>query len=98
MFVSPGYFELDSIIQIQKTLEQVRDNFNPGVELFGFLFAISEPTVNTKTSLQILRQTYAGKVFNAVMPRNVEIKDAHFNRKTSSRSTPMRKLRMLIPS
>ena len=42
---------------------------------------MSEPTVNTKTSLQILRQTYADKVFAAVIPRNVEIKDAHFNRK-----------------
>jgi chromosome partitioning protein len=79
--VSPGYFELDSIVQIQKTLEQVRDNFNPTIDLFGFLFTMSEPTVNTKTSLQILRQTYTDKVFAAVIPRNVEIKDAHFNRK-----------------
>jgi chromosome partitioning protein len=78
--VSPGYFELDSIVQIQKTLEQVRDNFNPGIQLFGFLFTMSEPTVNTKTSLQILRQTYTDRVFAAVIPRNVEIKDAHFNR------------------
>jgi chromosome partitioning protein len=55
--VSPGYFELDSIVQIQKTLEQVRDKFQSEIKLFGFLFTMSEPTVNTKTSLQILRQT-----------------------------------------
>jgi chromosome partitioning protein len=27
--VSPGYFELDSIVQISKTIEEVRSFFNP---------------------------------------------------------------------
>ena len=76
--VSPGYFELDSIVQISKTISEVRQYFNPSIELFGFLFTMSEPTINAKTSLQILRQTYTTKVFNAVIPRNVDIREAHF--------------------
>src|SRR5215210_240247 len=56
--ISPGYFELESTIQIQKTLAQVRENFNAGLKLAGFLFTMSEGTVASKTSLQILRQTY----------------------------------------
>jgi chromosome partitioning protein len=78
--VSPGYFELDSIVQISKTIDEVREYFNPQLELLGFLFTMSDPTINTATSLQILRQTYTGKVFNAVIPRNVDIRDAHFNK------------------
>jgi chromosome partitioning protein len=78
--VSPGYFELDSIVQISKTINEAREIFNPHLELFGFLFTMSDPTINTTTSLQILRQTYTGKVFNTVIPRNVDIRDAHFSK------------------
>ena len=81
MVVSPGYFELDSIVQISKTISEVRSFFNAHIELRGFLFTMSDPTINTATSLQILRQTYTKKVFNTVIPRNVDIRDAHFNKK-----------------
>ena len=78
--VSPGYFELDSIIQIRKTISEVKENFNQNLELAGFLFTMSDPTVNSKTSLQILRQTYASTVFNTVIPRNTDLRDAHFQK------------------
>lgn len=78
--VSPGYFELDSIVQISKTIKEVRAYFNPQLELLGFLFTMSDPTINTETSLQILRQTYTDKVLKTVIPRNVDIRDAHFNK------------------
>jgi chromosome partitioning protein len=72
--VSPGYFELDSIVQIRKTIEEVKELFNPNLELAGFLFNMSE------TSLQILRQTYTSSLFNTVIPRNTDLRDAHFNK------------------
>ncbi len=78
--VSPGYFELDSIVQISKTIEEVREYFNPTLELLGYLFTMSDPTLNTITSLQILRQTYTDRVFKTVIPRNTDIRDAHFNK------------------
>jgi chromosome partitioning protein len=78
--VSPGYFELDSIVQISKTIKEVREVFNPALDLLGFLFTLSDPTTNTKTSLQILRQTYTNKVLKTVIPRNTDIRDAHFNK------------------
>lgn len=78
--VAPGYFELDSIVQIGKTIGEVREIFNPNLKLMGFLFTMSEPTVNTRTSLQILRQTYTDKVFATVIPRNTDIRDANFNK------------------
>jgi chromosome partitioning protein len=81
VIVSPGYFELDSIVQISKTIKEVKEYFNPHIELAGFLFTMSDPTVNSKTSLQILRQTYTGAVFNTIIPRNTDLRDAHFDKK-----------------
>lgn len=78
---SPGYFELDSIVQITKTISEVKEMFNPALSLRGFLFTMSDPTINAKTSLQVLRQTYTGKVFNSVIPRNTDIRDALFEHK-----------------
>lgn len=78
--VSPGYFELDSIGQLLKTLAEVREYFNPSLELLGYLFTMSEPTINASTSLQVLRQTYTEKVLKTVIPRNTDLRDAHFNK------------------
>jgi chromosome partitioning protein len=81
VIVSPGYFELDSIVQISKTVKEVREYFNPNLELMGFLFTMSDPTINTSTSLQILRQTYTDKVLKTIIPRNTDLRDAHFSKK-----------------
>jgi chromosome partitioning protein len=78
--VSPGYFELDSLVQLSKTLEEVREYFNPHLTLLGYLFTMSEPTINTSVSLQILRQTYTEKVLKTVIPRNTDLRDAHFQK------------------
>lgn len=78
--VSPGYFELDSIVQLNKTMDEVREFFNPDLKLMGFLFTMSDPTINSSTSLQILRQTYTDDVIKTVIPRNTDLRDAHFNK------------------
>jgi chromosome partitioning protein len=78
--ISPGYFELESTIQICKTIKEVEDWFNPALRLRGFLFTMSDPTINSKTSLKLLRQTYPEHVLNTIIPRNVDLKDATFNK------------------
>lgn len=78
--VAPGYFELDSVVQIGKTIAEVKEYFNPALSLLGFLFTMSDPTINSSTSLRILRQTYTDEVLKTVIPRNTDIRDAHFNK------------------
>ncbi len=78
--VSPGYFELDSIVQISKTIQEVREFFNPELSLVGYLFTMSDATVNTRTSIQVLRQTYTDRVLQTVIPRNTDLRDAHFQK------------------
>ena len=80
LVVSPGYFELDSIGQINKTLLEVRNLFNPSLQLLGILFTMSDPTINSKTSLKLLRQTYTDNVLKTIIPRNTDMRDAHFNK------------------
>jgi len=77
--VSPGYFELDSLMQINRTLQKIQRFFNPDLKLRGYLFTMSDSTRNSGVSLQILRQTYTGKVFNTIIPRNTDLRDAHMN-------------------
>ena len=78
--IAPGYFELDSIVQISKSLEEVVDYYNPELNFAGFLFTMSEGTLNSRTSLQILRQTYTEQVFKTVIPRNTALRDAHLKK------------------
>jgi chromosome partitioning protein len=78
--VAPGYFELDSIVQISKTIQQVQEHFNQGLQLLGFLFTMSDSTINSRTSLLTLRHVHGDKLFDTIIPRNVDIKDAHFNK------------------
>jgi chromosome partitioning protein len=78
--ISPGYFELDSTVQISRTIKEVQEWFNASLKLRGFLFTMSDPTVNSKTSLKLLRQTYPEHVLNTIIPRNVDLKDASFNK------------------
>ena len=78
--VSPGYFELDSIVQLSKTIREVKKVFNPDLQLRGLLFTMNDPTIASRTSLQVLRQTYTGEVFGTVIPRNTDIRDAHLRK------------------
>ena len=79
--VSPGYFELDSLVQISRTLQKVQRFFKPDLKLKGYLYTMSDSTRNSGISLQILRQTYTDKVFNTIIPRNTDLRDAHMNQK-----------------
>lgn len=81
VMVAPGYFELDSIVQINKTINEVKEYFNSNLRLMGYLFSMSDPTVISRTSLQILRQTYGDDVLKTIIPRNTDVRDAHLNKK-----------------
>lgn len=89
--VSPGYFELDSIAQISKLISKVQNLFNPGLEVAGLLFAMSDPSINSKTTLDALRATYPDLLLQTIIPRNTDIRDAHFNKKDIFTYRPMAK-------
>ena len=79
--VEPGYFELDSLVQLTKTLSEVREYYQHNLRLLGYLYNKADPTINSQTSLQLLRKTYQEKVIDTIIPRNVALKDASFNKR-----------------
>lgn len=88
--MGPGSFR-EAIVQIGKTIEEVREFFNPSLRLAGFLFTMSDPTINTRKSLKILRQTYTDQVFRTVIPRNTDIRNGHFNKQDINQFRPQAK-------
>src|SRR4051794_5901908 len=96
--VSPGYFELDSLVQLNKTLDEVREFFNPQLALLGFLFTMSDPTINTSTSLQILRQTYTSKVLKLSFQEMLISETLTSTNKTSLVLTKTQKPRLRMTS
>ncbi len=91
VIVSPGYFELDSIVQISKTIAMTKQQFNPQLQLRGLLFTMSDPTVNTINSLKILRKLYGDQLIQTIIPRNTDLRDAHFSKKDIFRYNPSAK-------
>lgn len=79
--VSPGYFELDSIVQISKTIHEVKEYYNPNLKLLGLLFTMSDPTKNSEASIRTLRTAYPDMLLRTVIPKNTDIRDAHFSQK-----------------
>jgi chromosome partitioning protein len=68
-------------VQLGKVVEEVQEYYNPDLQLWGFLFTMSDPTVSSRESLKILRQTYTDLVFKTVIPRNVDLRDASFEKR-----------------
>jgi chromosome partitioning protein len=91
VIISPGYFELDSIVQISKTIAETRRQFNPDLQLRGLLFTMSDPTVNTADSLTVLRKMYGSQLLQTIIPRNTDLRDAHFRKKDIFRYNPAAK-------
>jgi chromosome partitioning protein len=77
--VSPGYFELDSIDQIADTIRETKQDYNPNLELIGLLFTMTDQTINTSTSLSLLKRMYPSILLPRSIPRNTDIRDAHYN-------------------
>lgn len=89
--VAPGYFELDSLTQISKTYSMVQESFNPDIQLMGLLLTMSDPTVATRTTLEVLREVHADNLLQTIIPRNTDIRDAHFNKQDIFTASPASK-------
>jgi chromosome partitioning protein len=73
--VSPGFFELESIIQINKTIFEIQQ-INTNLKIAGYLFTMGDNTTNSKISLKVLRQTYPEYALSNIVPKNVDARDA----------------------
>ena len=73
--VSPGFFELESLIQINKTIYEIQQ-INTALKIAGYLFTMGDNTTNSRVSLKVLRQTYPEYALANIVPKNVDARDA----------------------
>jgi chromosome partitioning protein len=71
------YYALEGLSALVQTIEQVRGNINPGLEIEGLLRTMYDPRNNlaTEVSAQLI-QHFGPKVYRTIIPRNVRLAEA----------------------
>lgn len=71
------YFALEGVSELLDTIDRVRQNFNPGLELEGVLLTMYDERMNLARQVaNDLREFFGDKVFATVIPRNVRLAEA----------------------
>ncbi len=71
------YYALEGLRDLMSTLRAVKRGLNRGIDIFGVLLTMFDGRTNL--SLQVaeeVRRFFPGKVFTAVIPRNVRLSEA----------------------
>ena len=71
------YYALEGLSDLMATMRAVKRRLNPKLEIFGVLLTMFDGRTNF--SLQVaeeVRRHFPGKVFAAVIPRNVRLAEA----------------------
>ena len=72
------YFALEGLVKIVRVVEQVRDSgANPNVEIGGILMTMFDSRTNLSAQVVAeVRQHFAAKVYDTVIPRTVRLGEA----------------------
>lgn len=71
------YYALEGLTDLMTTLRLVKKRMNPGLDIFGVALTMFDGRTNFSTQVaQEVRRHFPGKVFAAVIPRNVRLAEA----------------------
>ena len=71
------YFALEGLSDLMSTLRMVKKRLNPRLEIFGVALTMFDGRTNFSTQVaQEVRKHFPGKVFTAVIPRNIRLAEA----------------------
>jgi chromosome partitioning protein len=71
------YLSLRGLAQLEKTLELVRDNLNPGVHIAGIVPTLYDPrTVHGREAVEVLRQNFGDLVFSTPIRKTIKFAEA----------------------
>ncbi len=71
------YFALEGLTDLVNTIKQVHANLNKDLQIIGLLRVMFDPRITLQQQVSDqLKQHFADKVFNTVIPRNVRLAEA----------------------
>ena len=71
------FFALEGLSQLLRTVEQVRANLNPRLEIQGVVLTMYDPRNNLSTQVEADVRSFLGdKVYGTTIPRNVRVSEA----------------------
>lgn len=71
------YYALEGVAQLMDTIELVKNNFNPEIELFGVVMTMYDGRNNLSTQVvEEIKSAFKNKVFRTMIPRNVRLAEA----------------------
>jgi chromosome partitioning protein len=71
------YLSMRGLIQLQNTLEMIRENLNPDVEIEGILPTLMDTrTVHAKEAIEILEENFGERVFASRIKKTIRFAEA----------------------
>jgi chromosome partitioning protein len=71
------FYALEGLSALTSTIQQVKEVFNPQLELEGILLTMVDPRMNlTQQVADEVRSHFEGKVYRTTIPRNVRLSEA----------------------
>jgi chromosome partitioning protein len=75
--VSTGFFAMTGLVQLQETVEMVKQQLNPSLEIMGVLCTFVENTNVAKDVNTQLRAFFGNLVFETTIPKNIKLEESH---------------------
>jgi chromosome partitioning protein len=71
------YLSMRGLLQLQHTLEMIRENLNPAVDILGILpTMVDTRTLHAQEAIQILEENFGDRVFGARIKKTVRFAEA----------------------
>ena len=71
------FFALEGLTQLMKTIERIKSNLNPSLEIRGILLTMFDKRNKLSGQVELeARNYFKDKVYSAVVPRNVRLSEA----------------------
>src|SRR3978361_1777516 len=72
------YLSMRGLIQLQNTLQMIRENLNPDVQIEGILPTMMDMrTVHAQEAIEILEENFGDRVFASRIKKTVRVAEAH---------------------
>lgn len=75
--IQAEYYALEGLSDLMNTINRIKENFNPSLEIKGVLLTMHDERTNLSKQIEDeLRNYFKSKVYDTVIPRNIRLSEA----------------------